>query len=211
MTLPCITSIEHHPALSGLRVQAQPSFKAGIVPFFVQDGDIKLVVYAPVPQREVQHGTMLPFQIARGTMQTAYRVGGLTQWFDKGRHTAPLNAEPLYDEPYVTTALREAHEELGLHEARIIHLYDCGWLPYQNPKGSTYNIYMFLAQITDASVLDMPDPYACAARLDGVNLTRLQALSVLPPATSYQEQRPFKASYMPMIEALYHTISDIVK
>ncbi len=201
-----IIFLHDHEALKALRVNVKQSYKAGIVPFYIENGDVKFVLYAPVPQREGQHGTILPYQVARGTMQAQYDVEGELKWFDKGRHQAPNDAIWKQDEPYSDTALREAEEELGLPKDKVNRLYDCGWLPYQNPKGSIYGIYMFLAHIDGAHVLDFPDPYACAARLDGVTYKELIDMAALPPAENFGDARPFKPSYLVMLEVFEQVI-----
>ena len=204
-----IISLHEHAALAPLRVNAKHSYKAGIVPFYLDQGEVKFVLYAPVPQREGQHGNILPYQVARGTMQAQYDVSGTLKWFDKGRYQAPSDAQWKQDEPYYQTALREAEEELGLPQNKVNILYDCGWLPYQNPKGSIYSIYMFLAHIDGAHVLDFPDPYACAARLDGIEYHKLIQMAELPSAQSFNDPRPFKKSYLTMLEMFDTVIHDI--
>lgn len=206
MELPKIISLHDHAALQALRVKVKQSHKVGIVPFYHDENDIKFVLYAPVPQREGQHGKILPYQIARGTMQAQYEVNGELLWYDKGRHLTPKRAVWKQDEPYYHTALREAQEELGLHKEKVNQLYDCGWVPYQNPKGNIYGIYMFLAHINNAHVLDFPDPYACAARLDGVGYNTLAEMVELPPAESFGDARPFKKSYLAMLKVFENLI-----
>jgi ADP-ribose pyrophosphatase YjhB (NUDIX family) len=180
--------------------------KAAILPFY-WDGNLpRFVVYAPVPQQDGEHGKLLPFQIARGTIRAEYRLGERVFWHDKGRGKPPENAQWLRDETPAETALREAEEEVGLPPEAITTLYDCGLLPYQNPRGSVYRLHMFMAQIPDASVLAFPDPYACAARLAGITIAQARLLAEIPEADTSFERRPFKPSYLTLLEALHNTV-----
>lgn len=209
MTTPKIISWQDAQTLNVMRFKAQRSHKAGILPFYFVGDELRMVVYAPVPQHEGEHGKILPYQLARGTIQAKYRLDGKEFWQDKGRRPPPKGSEWLEDEKPAITAMREAEEELGLKAADILTLYDCGWLPYQNPRGKVYNIAMFLARIPDPSVLAFPDPYASAARLDGVTLEDAKELARIPDAESSFDMRPFKPSYVTLLEALHGTVLEM--
>ncbi len=203
---PPIISLKDAPTLTVMRFKAQESFKAGILPFYFVGDVPKLVVYAPVPQHEGENGKILPYQLARGTMQAKYTLDGKEFWHDKGRRKPPEGSEWVEDETPANAAMREAEEELGLPRSGIETLYECGWLPYQNPRGTVYNVCMFLAHIPDPSVLAFPDPYACAARLDGMTLEEAKELARIPEASTSFDTRPFKSSYLTLLEALHDTI-----
>ncbi len=197
-------------SLARLRVSAKSGNKAAILPFYLdKHGVPRFVIYAPVPQRQGEHGRMLSYQIARGTMQALYRINDKEHWVDKGRNHVPGNPQWLKDESPDEAAMREAHEELGLLTEDILTLYDCGTLPYQNPRGIVYTLHTFIARITDASVLQTPDPYACAARLSNVTLQDCKDLAALNEAqTMISDKRPFKQTYLPLMEALHNTIME---
>ncbi len=202
MVLPIISLYEAE-TLQLLRFPAPNAHKAAILPFYFDAlGVPHYVVYAPVPQYEGEHEKQLPYQIARGTMQAEYRKGEASYMIDRGRELPQDYSVWVRDEPPAEAALREAEEELGLTGEHILTLYDCGLLPYQNPRGSVYSVHMFLAQIADASVLGQPDPYACAARLDGITLTEAQIMTTQPDVSG----RLFKATYLTLLEALDATV-----
>lgn len=207
MSLPETLSLEHASTLKVMRFNAQKSEKSAILPFYLEhDNTPRYILYAPVPQHEGEHGLILPYQIARGTIRAQYREGERLFWIDKGRRCAGAQAEWVRDESPVEAAVREAKEELGLPATGIETLYDCGRLPYQNPRGTVYSLFVFLARIQGPSVLDFPDPYACAARLNGATLAEAQELSKIPPEESSFDNRPFKASYLTLLEALHETV-----
>ena len=206
MTLPEIVSLETATTLNVMRFNAVSSHKAAILPFYFLQGDPRYVVYAPVPQHEGEHGKLLPYQIARGTIQSEYRLDGKPLLLDMGRGRAPEKAEWIRDESPAEAALREAREEVGLPTEGITKLYDCGKLPYQNPRGVVYSLRVFLAQIAGPQVLAFPDPYACAARLDAMTLEQARTLALIPESSTTFETRPFKPSYLTLLEALHETV-----
>jgi ADP-ribose pyrophosphatase YjhB (NUDIX family) len=206
MTHPEIISLEDATTLNVMRFNAPESHKAAILPFHFDGEKIRFVVYAPVPQHEGEHGKLLPYQIARGTMRSEYTLDGKTLWVDMGRKRPPEGAQWVRDETPAEAAMREAKEEVGLPPEAITTLYHCGRLPYQNPRGTVYSLHTFLARIPDASVLAFPDPYACAARLDGVTLSEAQELARIPEAETSFDTRPFKPSYLTLLEVLYDTV-----
>jgi ADP-ribose pyrophosphatase YjhB (NUDIX family) len=206
MTQPEIIFLEAATTLNVMRFNAVSSHKAAILPFHFVDGDPRYVVYAPVPQHEGEHGKLLPYQIARGTMQAEYQLDGKVTWHDKGRGRAPERAQWVRDESPAEAALREAQEELGLPREGISTLYDCGKLPYQNPRGVVYSLHMFLARIPSPEALAFPDPYACAARLNAMTLSQARTLATIPEAETTFEMRPFKPSYLTLLEVLHETV-----
>ncbi|NET71385.1 MAG: NUDIX hydrolase [Sphaerospermopsis sp. SIO1G2] len=200
-------SLEDAETLKVMRFNAQKSQKAAILPFYkAADGTPRFTVYAPVPQHDGEHGRILPYQIARGTIRALYMIDGQEVWLDKGRRKVPDNATHIKDETPQEAAIREAQEELGLPSDGVIALYDCGYLPYENPRGAVYMLHVFLAHIADPAVLDFPDPYACAARLDSLTLEEAKELATIPEEASSFESRPFKPTYLTLLEALHDTI-----
>ncbi len=206
MTSPEILSLENATTLNVMRFNAVGSHKAAILPFYFANDQPRYVVYAPVPQHEGEHGKLLPYQIARGTIQSEYRLDGKTFRQDIGRGRAPEKAEWMRDESPAEAALREAHEEVGLPGEHIRTLYDCGKLPYQNPRGVVYSLRVFLAHILGPQALAFPDPYACAARLDALTLEQARTLALIPERDTTFETRPFKPSYLTLLEALHETV-----
>jgi ADP-ribose pyrophosphatase YjhB (NUDIX family) len=206
LPMPPVHSLTAATTLAFMRFPAPETHKAAILPFYWHASSPRFVVYAPVPQQEGEHGKLLPYQIARGTIRAQYRHAERVFWQDKGRGKPPEGAQWLRDETPAQAALREAQEEVGLPLEGITTLYDCGLLPYQNPRGSVYRLHMFLAHIPDATVLTFPDPYACAARLDGITIEQARTLAEIPQAETSFERRPFKPSYLTLLEALHDTV-----
>jgi ADP-ribose pyrophosphatase YjhB (NUDIX family) len=203
-----IVNLNNANTLRLMRFNAMDSFKAGILPFFLDGNKTPhFILYAPVPQHDGEHGKILPYQIARGTIRSEYRLNDKTIWIDKGRNKSiPSGAIFMRDETPVEAALREAEEELGMpHNAPDV-LYDCGELAYQNPKGVVYKLHMFLSHIKDASKLSHPDPYVCAARLNGITLEQAEELAKLPKEQATFESRPFKDTYLNLLRTLHDTI-----
>ncbi len=202
-----IISLTKAKSLDFMRFNAINSNKSAILPFFMNDANIPhFIAYAPVPQHEGEHGRILPYQIARGTIKSEYKLGEKTIWQDKGRSKGLSGATLVRDETPLEAALREGEEELGMPLAAVQTIYDCGELPYQNPKGVVYSLHMFMAKINDASALAEPDPYSCAARLNGVTLEQAENLAQINPIETSFEIRPFKESYLTLLRALNDTI-----
>ncbi|TAF38771.1 MAG: NUDIX domain-containing protein [Alphaproteobacteria bacterium] len=205
---PLVQPLRHASSLRILHHDGEWSDKAAIVPFFMREGVPYFIVYAPVPQQEGEQDRILPFQLARGTIRAEYRHNNTTMWIDKGRKTPPDHMEWIRNETALEAALREAEEELGMIAESILAIYDCGHLPYKNPEGQTYSLHMFLARIPDASVLTHPDPYACAARHDGLSYMEAKQLASIPMEQASYQMRPFKGHYLPLLRALHDAIMD---
>jgi hypothetical protein len=202
-----IISLNNTKSLEFMRFKAVSSNKSAILPFFLDKNNVvHFIAYAPVPQHEGEHGRILPYQIARGTIRSEYRLGEKTIWQDKGRSKGISGATFVRDETPLEAALREGEEELGMPTQAVQTIYDCGELPYQNPKGVVYSLHMFLAKIEGANVLAEPDPYSCAARLNGVTLEQAENLAQIPISETSFETRPFKESYLTLLRALNDTV-----
>ena len=131
--------------------------KAGIIPFFVQDGLRQYMVMRPV----AHHPELgLPaFQICKGTRlcYTKDSKGNIiaqdmTVLYKTG------NFDGIMLEPPLQAALREGREEIGLKHENIAYLYDAGITSFTSVRtGKSKPMYLFAATIKAMDDFDAPD------------------------------------------------------
>lgn len=94
--------------------------KVGILPYHTPENDeARYLLYRPLPKYDFDE--VLPYQLARGTVEAG--------------------------EDVLTTAKREAEEELGIREADVIRWVDAGEMEYRSPDGKRYPIHWYLAEV----------------------------------------------------------------
>lgn len=155
--------------------------KVGIVPFIPHEdeGKWRFMLMKPIP--EIGHPGEAPeFQIAKGTR----RINMGNGWCDM-RDDDLINADPVFYENLIDTALREGHEEIGLKRSNVRILFDIGVFSMISARRNIKKpMHVFAAEIDDhsnfgdfepktAEVMWMTmDEFAASGRKDHVSILK---------------------------------------
>lgn len=164
------------------KTELQQVTKVGIIPFIphVQEGQWKFMLMKP--HAELGHPGALPeFQIAKGTRRINMGDG----WCDM-RDDDLLNADPVFYENLIETALREGEEEIGLRRSNVTKLFDVGVFFFVSAKrGIRKPLHVFAAEIkepgnfgtfeskTALTTWMKPDEFGGSARADHVSILQV--------------------------------------
>ncbi len=133
---------------AGLPPQEQIN-KAGIIPFIIENNKIYIYLYKP-RARKPKLGRP-GFQIAKGTRDIQTSSGNWVA-YNPNLH-AVENAETL-----LTTALREAIEEIGLQDSNIQELLEWGGVEFQSAStGNSKYMWLYLAKLNNKHDFKEPD------------------------------------------------------
>lgn len=138
-----------HPPIILLRSDAEEPeavTKVGIIPFLRHADSSRWRYMLMKPHAEHGHPASAPeFQIAKGTRRINLGDG----WCDM-RDDDLKNADPVFYENLVDTALREGEEEIGLKRRNILTLYDAGVFSITSARRNLRKaIHVFAAEIKD--------------------------------------------------------------
>lgn len=124
---------------------------AGLLPFFREGLHLSCLLVKPVAKVP---GLAPPlFQLPKGTRQGRDEKGG---WKDIAADEKPGSFAEL--EPLWQTALREAHEEAGLHPDNYIRLFSWQVEAFSSEKtGRTKEMMIYAGEVRHPEKLDDPD------------------------------------------------------
>lgn len=174
-----------------LRYSPEKVEKVGLLPFLKQDGVLKFLVAAPNPKNDKD--ALLPFAIARGTMQMDIDHKGERKTVDVGRWEG--EAVILSRETPEDAAVREGEEELGIRKQDIAQLYDCGVLRFTSATKGAYGIHFFLAEMQETLQLVAPEASREVRWIEPREVTRLTKEGV------------FNSAYVELARAFVDTIN----
>jgi 8-oxo-dGTP pyrophosphatase MutT (NUDIX family) len=141
----------NYPRLILLREkQSEPELvtKVGIIPFLphTEEGEWQFMLMKPHSELGHPGGAAPEFQIAKGTRRI--NMGG--GWCDM-RDDDLINADPIFCENLIDTALREGEEEIGLKRNNIVKLFDMGVFSIVSARrGFRKPIHIFAAEMNQA-------------------------------------------------------------
>lgn len=144
--------------------------KVGIIPFIPHEEDALWQYKLMKPHAEPGHpGNAPEFQIAKGTRRI--NMGG--GWCDM-RDDDLLNADPVFYENLVDTALREGREEIGLKRSNVRRMYDIGVFSITSArKRIQKRVHVFAAYMISAD--DFGDFESKTAQTEWMTMARIEA------------------------------------
>lgn len=173
-----------HPQLILLRKEKKEPeqvTKVGIIPFIPHRDEAQWRFMLMKPHAELGHPGAAPeFQIAKGTRRINMGDG----WCDM-RDDDLINADPVFYENLIETALREGEEEIGLKRSNILRLFDIDVFSITSARrGIRKPLHVFAAEIkepknfgtfeskTAEAVWMMPMQLATDVRADHVQILK---------------------------------------
>ena len=137
-------------------------FKAGVIPYMIQDGWLYYYLMKPEAMRPELGDPQ--FQIAKGTREI--QLEGVWQNYDPRQHKSKgtkKNLESLY-----VNAIREGIEELGLDTSQVHSVQEWGAVDFKSElTGLTKTMWLFLAHLPADARFVKPDGDHAATQARG--------------------------------------------